>query len=99
MGILIQRNEIPVFASEAEEAAWWDLHRGETAAWMSDAIQRRRTTSLEAVLSKARSPLDFDGEDLDRARALAQKQGVSYQSFVRQLFHEAVEREERKLAS
>ena len=96
---MIQKNEIPAFASEAEEAAWWDAHRDETAIWMREAIEQRRTTTLADVLAKSRSTTSFDPVDLERARVLAEKQGVAYSSYVRRLLHEAIEREERKLAS
>ena len=101
---MIRKNEIPEFQSEADEAAWWDAHRDETAAWMREAIERRQTTTLADLLSRARNgsaaaPVGIDPEDLDRARVLAERQGISCQSFVRKLLHEAIEREERKLAS
>ena len=97
---MIRKDEIPEFTSEAEEAAWWDAHRDETAAWHRAAVERRQTTTLADVLSKSRNAADVvDPADLARARALAKKQGVSYPAFLKRLFHEAVEREERKVAS
>ena len=98
----MRKNEIPEFQSEAEEAAWWDAHRDETAAWMREAVERRQTTTLAEILSKARAGEiqgGIDPADIDRARALAEKQGVSCQSYLRKLVREALEREERKLAS
>ena len=106
MESMIRKNEIPEFGSEADEAAWWDAHRDETAAWMREAVERRQATTLADVLSKARHaaalcavPVGIDPADLDRARVLAEKQGITCQSYVRKLLHEAIEREERKLAS
>lgn len=94
---MIRKNEIPAFRSEAEEAAWWDAHPEETAA-------RMRQATLAEVLSKKRDaerrgpvPVAIDGEDLERARRLAEKQGMSCQSYVRKLVRKALDREASKL--
>ena len=73
----MRKNEIPEFQSEAEEAAWWDAHRDETAAWMREATERRQTTTLADVLLKARAgevPGGIDAADFDRARVLVSPQ-------------------------
>ncbi len=51
----------------------------------------------EARLSKnitIRMPL----ADLERARRLLEKKGLGYQTFMKMLLHEALEREDRRLA-
>jgi predicted DNA binding CopG/RHH family protein len=40
-------------------------------------------------------PLD----DIDRARVLAEKKGIGYQTYMKMLLHEALEREENRRAS
>jgi predicted DNA binding CopG/RHH family protein len=35
-------------------------------------------------------------EDISRARALAERRGLRYQTYLKMLIHEALEREERK---
>ena len=107
MGIMILKKEIPEFQSEAAEAAWWDSHRDQTDVWMREAIANRQTTTLSAVLAKVRHSaashepflLGFDPSDLERARTLALKKGVQYETLLRELLHEAIEREEQKIAS
>ena len=51
---MILKNEIPEFQSEAEEADWWDSHRELTDSWLREALVNRQTTTLPAVLAKAR---------------------------------------------
>ena len=104
---MILKKEIPEFQSEAEEAAWWDSHRDLTDAWMREAIANRQTTKLRAVLAKVRQSaashepllLGFDPSDLERARTLALKKGMLHETLLRELLHEAIEREEPKTAS
>ena len=104
---MILKNEIPEFQSEAEEADWWDSHRELTDSWLREALVNRQTTTLPAVLAKARQAtaggdafsLGIDPSDLERARALALKKGVQFQTLLRELLHEAIEREEQKIAS
>ena len=48
------RKPIPTFSTEEEEANWWDQHSDEHDEWMLDAIRAGETTTLEAVLERAR---------------------------------------------
>ncbi len=96
--------EIPVFESEAQEAARWDDHKAVTEenllkAMREGTAQRGTAQRLtqEARLSKnitIRMPL----ADLERARRLSEKKGLGYQTFMKMLLHEALEREDQRLA-
>jgi predicted DNA binding CopG/RHH family protein len=97
--------EMPRFASEAEEAQWWFDHREETAGLMEQAVSEGRTTSLDAVLGKNRNggstptvSIRIDPSDLARARVQAQKRGLRYQTYLKMVLHEALEREEQTQA-
>ena len=97
--------EIPKFESEAEEAQWWFDHREETAAWMADAVDERRTTSLGEILSRKQPggptptvSIRIDPADISRARVLAERRGLRYQTYLKMLLHEALEQEDRRLA-
>ena len=99
------RVEIPQFGSKAEEAQWWFDHREETARLMEHAVSEGRTTSLEAVLGKKRNggstptvSIRIDQTDLARARVQAQRRGLRYQTYLKMVLHEALEREERMQA-
>jgi predicted DNA binding CopG/RHH family protein len=98
------RKPIPKFTSEKEEAQWWDEHRDETAQWMEQAIASGDTATLSAVLQHTRQragstptvSIGIDPEDIARALSLADKKGLRYQTYLKMLLHEALEREERR---
>ena len=100
---MIQKPNIPKFESEAAEAEWWDEHRDETAQWMEEATNRGQTTTLTDVLQRANEragatpmvAIRIDPDDITRARSLAAKKGLGYQTYLKMLLHEALQREER----
>ena len=97
--------EVPRFGSEAEEAQWWFDHREETAGLMETAVAEGRTATLDGILAKSRNggstptvSIRIDQGDLARARVQAQKRGLRYQTYLKMILHEALEREERTQA-
>ena len=97
--------EIPKFETEADEAQWWFDHREDTAALMEEAAAKGQTTSLSAILEKRREggttptvSIRIDPADLSRARTLAERRGLRYQTYLKMLLHEALEQEDRRLA-
>jgi hypothetical protein len=100
---MIKKPRVPKFRSESEEAEWWDRHRAETARWMEDAVAAGQTTTLSAVLERARRrssvtpavSIRMDPDDIARARSLAAKKGLRYETFLKMLLHEALQRKER----
>jgi predicted DNA binding CopG/RHH family protein len=96
---MIRKPEIPKFNSEAEEADWWDQHRDETAQWMEEAAAKGQTTTLSEVLKRTGAgptiSIRIDPADIARARYLAAKKGLTYQTYLKKLLHEALQREER----
>lgn len=101
---MIRKPDIPKFKSEAEEAQWWDQHRAETAQWMEEAAAAGQTTTLAGVLGRARQragatptvSIRIDPDDIARARSLAAKKGLRYQTYLKMLLHEALRREGRR---
>jgi predicted DNA binding CopG/RHH family protein len=98
-------HKIPKFETEAEEAQWWFDHREETALWMETAAQEGRTTSLAAILQNRQQTgatptvsIRIDPSDISRARMLAQRRGLRYQTYLKMLLHEALEKEDQRLA-
>ena len=97
--------EIPKFQSEAEEAQWWFDHREETSSWMEKAAGERGAANLSEVLQRRRQAgptptvsIRIDAGDLSRARILAERRGLRYQTYLKMLLHEALEREDRPQA-
>ncbi len=94
--------KLPKFESEAEEAQWWFDHREETARWMEKAVVEGRTTNLAALIGRG-SPsgatptvsIRIDPSDIARARVQAERRGLRYQTYLKMVVHEALEREEQ----
>jgi hypothetical protein len=92
---------VPKFATEAEEAKWWDGHmdavgKNLIAAMKSGTAHRggpRRVLQerRESRNITIRMPL----ADLQAARELAQKKGLPYQTYMKMLLHQALEKERR----
>ena len=98
---MIRKSNIPKFKSEAEEAEWWDQHREKTSRWMEDAIFTGKTTTLSHVIRRSRAratstvSICIDSDDITRARSLAAKKGLRFQTYLEMVLHEALAREER----
>ena len=94
------RRRVPRFASETQEAKWWDDNRQMVEKNLLDALADKsagRATALRlsrearpAGAASIRIPVD----EIDRARRLAQKKGISYQTLIKMLLREALAREE-----
>jgi len=99
--------KIPEFASEADEAQWWYDHREEVAKAFEEAAARGELrTGTAARLARQHATgvtptttIRLDPQDISRARALAAKRGVRYQTYLKMLLHEALAAEEKRLAS
>jgi predicted DNA binding CopG/RHH family protein len=102
---MMEKRKMPTFKSEADEAAWWYAHREETARWMEEAAATGHTTTLSQVLQRARQrsgatptvSIRIAPEDIARARGLAEKKGLRYQTYLKMLLHEALDRELKRM--
>jgi predicted DNA binding CopG/RHH family protein len=82
----------PKFHTEAEEAEWWDSHPEVATEIMKRAIKSgkaRRAVPLKTVTMRLPVP------DLVAAQDLAEHKGLPYQTYIKMLLHEALERERR----
>jgi len=82
---------IPKFRSEKEEAEWWDAHpevatRLLKQALRQGAVQRRLG---ETRIVTMRVPV----RDLEAAQELAGRKGLPYQTYMKMLLHQALEKE------
>lgn len=99
--------KIPKFKSEEEEANWWYVNRDAHSKVMAEAIAKGETTSLADILERRRKKLGvtptvsirIDPIDIVRARKIATKKGLPYQTLLKTLIREALNREEKRLAS
>ena len=98
----MNQESIPSFANEQEEAAWWDAHPDV----LTDRFQHARQQGSVRRLSETTLPgasetvtIRIPNDELTRARKLAAKRGLRYQTYLKMLLHEALDNEEKKLAS
>jgi hypothetical protein len=96
--------EIPKFASEAEEADWWASRKGREFVKQnaSGAVKERvalKGSRLVGKLNRTASvqiALRLPGPDVAKARELATRRGIGYQTLLKMLVHEGLRREARR---
>ena len=94
---------IPKFPGEQDEAAWWDSAEGrgfvkEQAA--PGAGKAPGGSKLVKKLVRANSvqiALRLPSPDLAKARELAGRKGIGYQTLLKMIVHEGLERVERQV--
>jgi predicted DNA binding CopG/RHH family protein len=79
----------PAFRTEAEEAAWWDEHSEMVTNLL---IKYGRPARVPTQSVTMRLPV----QDVERARHLAGKRGVGYQTLIKSLLHDSLKREVEK---
>lgn len=85
-------DEIPDFASDEEEADFWDTHS------FSEELLESLPPVPDEELPPVRNPLSvrFDRDTLTRLKALARKKHVGYQTLLKQFVIERLYEEERR---
>ena len=89
---------IPKFESESEEANWWFDNREELDKDFIKAFAEgrlRRRTEPRPSTALPTTTIRLDPIDIERARDLAAKRGLKYQTYLKMLLHEALERESK----
>ena len=84
---------IPKFSSEAEEAAWWDIHRPDIEAEIRKRIKKKPLTLgnlLRGANPSQPVTLRVSQEDLETARRLAARRGLGYQTYMKMLLRNAL---------
>ncbi len=82
---------IPKFRSEAKEAAWWDNHPEFVADQFEKAAKERRV--LRGVPKSQSVTIRIPTRDMQAARRLAERKGLPYQTYIKMLLHQALDRE------
>ncbi len=87
--------ELPAFQDETEEAQWWFDNRETLGDEFVQAIDEGRVIrGAMAARGLVRTPsIQIDPDDLSRAKMLAEKKGIRYQTYLQVLIHDALERE------
>lgn len=90
---------IPKFASEAEDARWHDRHKRELERALERRIREGSTLTVDQAAARVKLrpvTIRLPIEDIDAARGLAARKGIAYQTYVRMLLREALQREARR---
>jgi predicted DNA binding CopG/RHH family protein len=93
---------IPNFANEREEAKWWASAAGRRFVKeqaMRPPEEAPRGSKLVAKLARADSvqiALRLPSPDLAKARAIAERKGIGYQTLLKMIVHEGLQRVERQ---
>lgn len=80
----------PDFKNEADEAAWWDAHPDETLALFEQATKDGnlgRGTLARRAQTVATS-IRLDTADIELAKAIAEKRGLRYQTYLKMVIHQ-----------
>jgi len=89
--------KIPKFENETDEGNWLHENREGLADAFLQAAQegRVRQGTLTRRGTTPPTTIRLAPEDISRARTLAERRGLRYQTYIKMLIHEALEREER----
>lgn len=91
----------PKFKNEAEEAAWWDSHSDQILREFEHVYGKKAVERIlqEKTAVPKRPPtrpitLRLPVGDVERAQRLAARKGLGYQTLVKTLLREALDRAE-----
>lgn len=95
---------IPKFKNEAEEADWWGSREGrefvkQNAAAAAKVGAAAKGSRLVGQLNRTASvqiALRLPEPDVAKARELATRKGIGYQTLLKMLVHEGLRREARR---
>lgn len=94
------KKRLPDFKTETEEADWLAEHRDELDDYFEALPPNPLPLAERLNLPPRQRPatrlisLRLSEDDLSRATVLAGKKGIGYQTLLKMLIHEALEREE-----
>ena len=96
--------DMPKFASEAEEADWWASRQGREFVKRKSAEPLKKGAAPKGsrvVGQLNRTPtvqiaLRLPEPDITKAREIASRKGVGYQTLLKMLVHEGLGREARR---
>ncbi len=87
--------DMPTFKSEAEEAEWWDRHPEVIEDLFRRGVKAGTIThgSVAKALQTKSTTIRLFAEDLERAKVVAERKGLRYQTYLKMLIHEALKKE------
>jgi hypothetical protein len=94
--------ELPKFASEDDEAQWWASRQGraflkqKSIAGPSKPLKGSRLVGQLKRTASVQIALRLPGPDVEKAREIATRKGIGYQTLLKMLVHEGLRREARR---
>lgn len=94
--------QVPKFLNEHEEANWWASAEGRKFLKAQSARRKQEApggSKLVAKLAKATSvqiALRLPSPDLTKAREIAERKGIGYQTLLKMIVHEGLQRAGRQ---
>lgn len=98
--IIYDPADVPEFASEADEAVYWDTH-----TWSEDLLEQAARTPRDPNLPPPRdrakvqsrpTSLRLEANTTERLKRLAEKKGLAYQTLLKQFVLERLYEEEKR---
>jgi predicted DNA binding CopG/RHH family protein len=94
-----ERPKVPKFETEKEEAEWWDAHMDMVGQELLKAMKdgtAHRGGPLALLRETTNITIRIANSDIERARKLADKKGIGYQTLIKMLLREGLDREEKR---
>lgn len=95
----IEKIKLPKFANEGAEADWWASAEGRAFLRQQSPAVKKRGSQLVTEfgrVSTVQIALRLPSPDLAKAREIAERKGMGYQTFLKMLVHEGLQREARR---
>jgi len=90
------KTAVPGFKSEKEEAEWWDGHPEIVTELFLKAKKEGRIKRLPVIRGATKSvTIRMQIADIETAQEIADKRGLPYQTYIKGLLHQALERERK----
>jgi hypothetical protein len=92
----------PTFANQDEEATWWTSRQGREFLKRKSAEPPKKVAKGSRLVGQLNRPasvqiaLRLPGPDVEKARELALRKGIGYQTLLKMLVHEGLRREARR---
>jgi predicted DNA binding CopG/RHH family protein len=96
---MAKKARLPKFQSEAEAAKWFDAHKESVADWFEEAAAKGELKRMSERFPDRKPAaknvlIRLQLSEIDRARRLAARKGLRYQTYIKMLLHEAMNRDE-----
>lgn len=96
---------MPKFKNESQEADWWASAEGRAYVKRRSTEPRSkaikvsgsRLVALIAKKSSVQIAIRLPENDLERARRIAARKGIGYQTLIKMLVHEGLQREAKRV--